>query len=518
MEEDVSAWIGMESLQDTNTSSNSDDHVVWVIVPNTGSLGSNDSSINGASANPDMVISSTTETVYDSLGNKTNIQIAEITHQRKKVGRKNNVDNRFGCDICGLKYSRNFNLRRHKEIAHGGNVIQISCPFCASTFTRHDNLTQHIKFIHNNLGCHQCQFCGKQFARKHTMEEHVNVQHLKVKKYQCVKCLKVFGYPWSLYNHVRVKHECDGAFKCYYCTKVFSTIKNLRNHVLSIHEGVRYKCKICNRVLKCQSAYKSHLKAFHLPKTHQCLYFCSRCNFKFSNKNDLSRHMKIKHKWTDAHVCPVCHKAVRHRMTFDRHLLMHNQTDNDISNLLQSLSGATEISVTDVSGENSRGGASESCPDYRASLIVSSNPVMEVSAVPNSAKSSSNVERESAAIYECSFCSKVFNTRYLLDRHYEKFHSYVCNFCSALFLSYEAIKFHQAKFHQGEVHENDSSLNPSNSVNETETDKESSQDLQLLDDPENPIWSLEEMAELIDDPVPSEDWIVEETVFDDEIS
>ena len=515
MEEDVSAWIGMESLQDTNPATKSDDHVVWVIVPNTGNLGSNAPNINGASANSEMVISSTTETVYDAQGNKTNIQIAEITHQRKKMGRKNNVDSRFVCDICGLKYSRNYNLRRHKENAHGGNVIQISCPFCPSTFSRHDNLTQHIKFIHNNLGCHQCNFCGKQFARKHTMEEHVNVQHLKVKKYQCVKCSKVFGYPWSLYNHVRVKHECDGAFKCYYCTKVFSTIKNLRNHVLSIHEGVRYKCKICNRVLKCQSAYKSHLKAFHLPKTNHGHYICSRCNFKCTLKNDLIRHMKMKHKWADVHVCPVCHKAVRHRMTFDRHLLLHNQTDNDITNLLQSLSGASSSMVTDMSKDCSRKGLVESDPHYSASLIVSSTSLTEVPAVPSSTKISSNAEQENATIFECSFCSKVFNTRYLLDRHYEKFHSYVCNFCSALFLSYEAITFHQAKFHQGEVNEKEQ-INPDNNVIEGETDGECTRDLQSLDDPENPIWSLEEMAELIDGPISSDDWILEETVFDDD--
>ena len=109
----------------------------------------------------------------------------------------------------------------------------------------------------------------------------------------------------------------------------------------------------------------------------------------------------------------------------------------------------------------------------------------------------------------------IFNTRYLLDRHYEKFHSYVCNFCSALFLSYEAITFHQAKFHQGEVNEKEQ-INPDNNVIEGETDGECTRDLQSLDDPENPIWSLEEMAELIDGPISSDDWILEETVFDDD--
>lgn len=510
MEEDVSTWVGMESLQDNPEPTNStEDHVIWVIVPNTGNSVSNYEGINGESANSSMVISPTTETVFDSNGNKTNIQIAEITHQKKKMGRKNNVASRFVCDICGLKYSRNSNLRRHKESVHVTNAVQ--CPYCTSTFTRHDNLTQHIKIIHNNLGSIRCQYCGKQFARKHTMEEHINVQHLKVKKYQCLKCSKLFGYPWSLYNHVRVKHsECDGAFKCYYCSKVFSTIKSLRNHVLSIHEGVRYKCKICSKVLKCQSAYKSHLKMFHLPKNNLGVFFCSRCTFKCSTKTELIRHMTIKHKWKEVNVCPVCHKAVKHRMTFDRHLLLHNQTDNDISNLLQTLTSTANNEVLDISKEIARRVSSESGPDFTASLIVANNSLTEVQAGSSSAKVP-EIEHDKE-MFQCSFCSKVFNTRYLLDKHYERTHSYVCSFCSALFLSYDAIKFHQIKFHQGEIE------NRFEQISAPDPCQDSSKDLQSLDDPENPIWSLEEMAELIDTPLPTEDWIVEETVYKDEQS
>lgn len=513
MEEDVSTWVGMESLQDNTEEQNTtEDHVVWVIVPNTGNSVSNEGGGNGASANSSMVISSTTETVFDSHGNKTNIQIAEITHQKKKMGRKNNVSSRFVCDICGLKYSRNFNLRRHKESVHVSTTVQ--CPYCPSTFTRHDNLTQHIKFIHNNMGSNRCKYCGKQFARKHTMEEHINVQHLNVKKYQCLKCSKLFGYPWSLYNHVRVKHECDGAFKCYYCSKVFSTIKNLRNHVLSIHEGVRYKCKICNKVLKCQSAYKSHLKMFHLPKNNLGVFFCSRCTFKCSTKTELIRHMTTKHKWKEVNVCPVCHKAVKHRMTFDRHLLLHNQTDNDIGNLLQTLTSTANPESVDISKEIARRMSSESGPDFTASLIVSDgNTLTDVQPTSSTTKIPDD-DHGDKTVYQCSFCNKVFNTRYLLDKHYERTHSYVCSFCSALFLSYDAIKFHQMKFHQGEMESKFDLMPPS----EGHQDINSAKDMQTLDDPENPIWSLEEMAELIEAPIPADDWIVEETVYKDEHS
>ena len=49
-------------------------------------------------------------------------------------------------------------------------------------------------------------------------------------------------------------------------------------------------------------------------------------------------------------------------------------------------------------------------------------------------------------------------------------------------------------------------------------DINSAKDMQTLDDPENPIWSLEEMAELIEAPIPADDWIVEETVYKDEHS
>ena len=468
-----STWVGMENLEKSQPSS--DDHVVWVIVPNSSNTNEDVYNNNTAqTVHPNsMVISSTTETVYDSMGNKTNIQIAEITHHKKKQGRKNLATSQFVCDICGLKYSRNFNLRRHKENVHAQNSESITCPQCSSTFTRNDNLKAHIKYVHNNLGCKSCPMCGKLFTREHTLKDHISVQHLNVRKYQCVKCGKCFGYPFSLFNHVRVKHECDGAFKCYYCSKVFATIKLLRNHVLSIHEGVRYKCKICKRVLKCQSAYKAHLKTFHLPTNVRDKYFCSRCPYKCSSKPELLQHMSSIHMWTQAHVCPICHKPVKHRGTFDRHLQCHNQNENDISFILQKHFNATEKNLNQTSIK--RQVCVEPKPDFTASLIVSQNPEIRPVSPTESLTNSSKT------IFECSFCNKIFNSRYMLDRHYEKAHSYVCNFCSALFFSYEAIVQHEIKFHQGE------------SVLNEEMGGRQIGDFSLgslYDDPEN-IWSID---------------------------
>jgi hypothetical protein len=191
---------------------------------------------------------------------------------------------------------------------------------------------------------------------------------------------------------------------------------------------------------------------------------------------------------------------------------MHNQTDNDISNLLQTLTSTANPEVVDISKEIARRVSSESGPDFTASLIVSdSNTLTDVQ--PTSTTKIPDIDGEKT-VYQCSFCNKNFNTRYLLDKHYERTHSYVCSFCSALFLSYDAIKFHQMKFHQGEMESKFDLMPPSEGLQDVTNDK----DLQTLDDPENPIWSLEEMAELIEAPLPAEDWIVEETVYKDEQS
>ena len=172
---------------------------------------------------------------------------------------------------------------------------------------------------------------------------------------------------------------------------------------------------------------------------------------KCSTKTELIRHMTTKHKWKEVNVCPVCHKAVKHRMTFDRHLLLHNQTDNDIGNLLQTLTSTANPESVDISKEIARRMSSESGPDFTASLIVSDgNTLTDVQPTSSTTKIPDD-DHGDKTVYQCSFCNKVFNTRYLLDKHYERTHSYVCSFCSALFLSYDAIKFHQMKFHQGEM-------------------------------------------------------------------
>jgi len=443
--EEVSTWVGMETLE-TKEDDEKEDHVVWVMVPN-GAKEPNDVFINNMSSRV------TTETVTDANGHTTDIHITE-PHSKKKMGRKNSNNSKFECDICGLRYSRMFNLKRHKESLHVPVNTIVGCPHCSSTFNRIDNLRQHIKIVHNNQQHKVCPVCGKEFARLATMQQHLSVQHENVKKYQCEQCKETFGYAWSLYNHIRVKHENDGAFKCFYCSKVFSTSQMLRNHVLSIHEGVRYKCKICSKVLKCQSAYKAHLKSFHLPSTHS-KFSCTRCTFKTDNSYHIRNHMMDTHSWSTVFICDICKKTLRHSSAFCKHLRYHNQNETIINQIIKqqiglncNLAGAANINIDK---EINRKVLNEAV--FQPSLIVGSLSDTENNSTVKCevmVKREEDHDKKGCSVYQCTICDRVFNMKYLLERHYVKVHSHKCCYCFSTFFSEEAVRLHNEKFHKGE--------------------------------------------------------------------
>ena len=55
----------------------------------------------------------------------------------------------FSCDICGIHFTENHNLTRHKESKHGG--VKYSCDKCNYQATRKDNLNRHMKTKHRRI-------------------------------------------------------------------------------------------------------------------------------------------------------------------------------------------------------------------------------------------------------------------------------------------------------------------------------------------------------------------------------
>jgi hypothetical protein len=50
------------------------------------------------------------------------------------------------CDVCGVSFSRKYELERHRATSHG--LARLRCKTCSKCFTRRDNLQRHEKICH----------------------------------------------------------------------------------------------------------------------------------------------------------------------------------------------------------------------------------------------------------------------------------------------------------------------------------------------------------------------------------
>ena len=71
----------------------------------------------------------------------------------------------FKCDICENTFTRERNMRRHKENVHE-KTTGVRCNKCKKIFTRPNSLGAHQKI------CCKCRRCNKQFETLNLLNNH----------------------------------------------------------------------------------------------------------------------------------------------------------------------------------------------------------------------------------------------------------------------------------------------------------------------------------------------------------
>ena len=96
------------------------------------------------------------------------------------------------------------------------------------------------------------------------------------KKFACIKCKKEFPTPNALIYHVSkkicskrpqnvesVKKQMNSEFcKCDLCNKTFTQKSSLKRHISSVHEGIKHKCHLCNKMLS-RKGLLNHIMTVH---------------------------------------------------------------------------------------------------------------------------------------------------------------------------------------------------------------------------------------------------------------
>ncbi|KAK7475700.1 hypothetical protein BaRGS_00033071 [Batillaria attramentaria] len=250
------------------------------------------------------------------------------------------------CDICGVRFSRNWYLTVHRRTHF--RQTSFPCDVCGVEFPRVGNLNRHRR-VHTGEKPFPCSNCDATFSTKYRLIEHLR-RHAGIKLYKCDVCGGGFTDSSGLRRHKR-SHKGDNLpFTCEVCGAGFNTSHSLTTHLRS-HSGEEgcegpgieldakeptalkmpvitaekakeegtpntpcvlvhtdpasgtssYKCSECPRSFKFAAACRQHI----MHHTGSRPFKCRHCGAKFARKADAKRHTVI-HTRRKSHECSKC--------------------------------------------------------------------------------------------------------------------------------------------------------------------------------------------------------------------
>ena len=122
----------------------------------------------------------------------------------------NNCLNRFKCDLCEYKTSRNNNLKKHIKQVHD-KIKDVLCNLCDFKCSTNGHLQRHIKQVHNKIKDVQCDKCDFKCSTNSDLTRHIKQVHDKIKDFECEICDYKCSRNSDLKQHIST---CTGKVKC----------------------------------------------------------------------------------------------------------------------------------------------------------------------------------------------------------------------------------------------------------------------------------------------------------------
>ena len=211
------------------------------------------------------------------------------------------------CHICNKVFYSKFNLRRHMDSLHNGNVKKVpqssngtlerpnqkyiksepQAMFEETSSTKMETETKpDINFI--NIGATQnyklkCGKCSKRFVQRKNLERHVKSIHFKGKS----RCKENF----DIDKYFKVVIENVESLLCDHCNKTFKSSRTLSAHLLKHYPTHTFTCEICSKTFYRRSYLQVHMHAHSDIKPFKC----EICDKDYVSSDTLKAHTKAVH-------------------------------------------------------------------------------------------------------------------------------------------------------------------------------------------------------------------------------
>ncbi|ELK16081.1 zinc finger protein 408 [Pteropus alecto] len=221
----------------------------------------------------------------------------------------------FPCPQCDKAYGTRRDLKEH-QVVHSG-ARPFACDQCGKTFARRPSLRLHRK-------THQvpaapapcpCPVCGRTLASQGSLRNHMRL-HTGEKPFLCPHCGRAFRQRGNLRGHLRL-HTGERPYRCPHCADAFPQLPELRRHLIS-HTGEAHLCPVCGKALRDPHTLRAHERLHSGERP----FPCPQCGRAYTLATKLRRHLKS-HLADKPYRCPTCGMGYTLPQSLKRHQLSH---------------------------------------------------------------------------------------------------------------------------------------------------------------------------------------------------
>ena len=247
------------------------------------------------SAEPATVPTSVPVTVHSDFSSAADQSAPEQTPDTDKwviVDQSEKKPFRCGYPECTKRYKHKYSLKEHINVHTG--ILRYECthPECDEYFAYYSVLKKHIRTKHPTKKPFRCDICKQRFMHTENLKAHRKNMH-SVRDEQKQPENSDSTDKWIMYSGDKTR-----PFKCGYegCNKRSSKKSNLKMHFFVHTRDSRFRCYLeeCAGKIKFRDkhALNRHICAQH---THERLFPCHKCDWRFGRKDTLLLHMKKYH-------------------------------------------------------------------------------------------------------------------------------------------------------------------------------------------------------------------------------
>lgn len=142
-----------------------------------------------------------------------------------------------------------------------------TCQYCRVKFTQNSQYFRHMTTNHEtqrSLATYECDDCQIVFSKKANLDLHCQTHHQAKSKSKCESCAITFKSRYCLRRHMKMK-QLMTENACLKCQKKFTNKDQLSKHIQNKHtfKNVTFQCDYCSLQFKAKESLVIHVNRIH---------------------------------------------------------------------------------------------------------------------------------------------------------------------------------------------------------------------------------------------------------------